>query len=96
MPLDPDRLLRYPLPDVRQRLNRRDTAFYALSVGLGHDPLNRPALDFVDFDRPGFQAMPLMAVVAGYPGFWLGRPDTGVDAARLVRSTEDDHEPSRS
>jgi len=84
MPLDPEKLMRYPIPEVRQQLTRRDTAFYALSIGLGCDPLNRQALDFVDGNRPGFRALPLMALVAGYPGFWLGRSDTGVDAKRLV------------
>jgi len=84
MPLDPERLLRYPIPDVKHHLDRHSTALYALSVGLGIDPLDRQSLDFVDFNRPGFQALPLMAVVAAYPGFWLGKPDTGVDATRLV------------
>jgi hypothetical protein len=84
MPLDLERLLRYPIPDVRHHLDRHSTALYALSVGLGIDPLDRQSLDFVDFNRPGFQALPLMAVVAAYPGFWLGKPDTGVDATRLV------------
>ena len=29
----------YPIPEGRQTLSRRDAAFYALSVGLGQDPV---------------------------------------------------------
>ncbi|MBD1599364.1 MaoC/PaaZ C-terminal domain-containing protein [Pseudomonas typographi] len=83
MPLDPQKLLAYPIPDVRQALTRRDVAFYALSVGLGQNPTDRPALNFVD-PAQDFRMFPLMPVVLAYPGFWLGNPDTGVDALRLV------------
>jgi acyl dehydratase len=83
MRLDPEKLLSYPIPDVRQHLTRRDTAFYALSVGMGMNPMDRHALDYVDSAR-NFRALPIMAVVLAYPGFWLGNPNTGVNALKLV------------
>ncbi|KAB0740414.1 3-alpha,7-alpha,12-alpha-trihydroxy-5-beta-cholest-24-enoyl-CoA hydratase, partial [Pseudomonas aeruginosa] len=87
MALDPEVLLNYPIPEVRQRYSRRDTAFYALSLGLGGDPLDERQLAFVD-PRRELRALPCMALVLGHPGFWLGRPDTGVDALRLVHGEQ--------
>jgi acyl dehydratase len=84
--LDPERLLAWPVPEIRQELTRRDTMLYALSVGLGQDPLDEAALPFLDERR--LVALPSMAVVLGYPGFWLGDPGTGVDAVRLVHGEQ--------
>lgn len=87
MPIDAQALLRYPIPDVRQRLTARDAVLYALSVGLGQDPLDARQLDFVDHHRT-LRALPFMAVVLGHPGFWLADPRTGVDALRLVHGEQ--------
>ncbi len=70
MALDPEVLLNYPIPEVRQRYSRRDSAFYALSLGLGGDPLDERQLAYVDPCRD-LQALPCMALVLGHPGFWL-------------------------
>jgi acyl dehydratase len=86
MPLDPDWLLRYPIPEVSETRTRKDTMLYALSIGLGHDPMDAWQRRFVT--EPALVALPTMAVVLGYPGFWLGRPDTGVDATRLVHGEQ--------
>ncbi|MBU0724037.1 MAG: MaoC family dehydratase N-terminal domain-containing protein [Alphaproteobacteria bacterium] len=87
MAINPDTLLNFPIPEVRQILTRRDSVFYALSIGLGHDPMDERQLDFVDHHRT-LQAMPSMAVVLGHPGFWLGNPATGVDAVRIVHGEQ--------
>ncbi|VTQ08575.1 3-alpha,7-alpha, 12-alpha-trihydroxy-5-beta-cholest-24-enoyl-CoA hydratase [Pseudomonas aeruginosa] len=87
MALDPEVLLNYPIPEVRQRYSRRDSAFYALSLGLGGDPLDERQLAYVDPCRD-LQALPCMALVLGHPGFWLGNPATGVDALRLVHGEQ--------
>lgn len=87
MAIDYEKLLNYPIPEVRQRLSKRDTIFYALSVGIGQDPLDRRQLDFVDQHRE-LRPLPSMAVVLCHPGFWLGNPATGVDAVRLVHGEQ--------
>ncbi len=87
MPIDAEALLRFPIPDVRQRLNAHDAVLYALSIGLGQDPLDTRQLAFVDHHRP-LRALPFMAVVLGHPGFWLADPGTGVDAVRLVHGEQ--------
>lgn len=86
MPVDPGHLLSYRIPEIVQDLNVRDTILYALSVGLGADPMDLDQLRFVYED--GLQALPTMAVVLGYAGFWLGRSDTGVDSVRVVHGEQ--------
>ena len=82
-----DRLLAFPIPEVRQSLTKRDTIFYALSTGLGADPLDLRQLDFVDHHR-ALKAMPSLALVLGHPGFWAANPATGIDATRLVHGEQ--------
>ncbi|MDJ0388472.1 MaoC/PaaZ C-terminal domain-containing protein [Roseomonas sp. E05] len=85
--IDYEKLLNFPIPEVRQRVTPRDAVFYALSVGLGQDPLDKRQLDYVDAHRR-LRVLPSMAVVLGHPGFWLGNPATGVDAVRLVHGEQ--------
>jgi len=87
MAIDYEKLLNFPIPEVRQTLTRRDSVFYALSVGLGQDPMDERQLDFVDHHRD-LKAMPSMAVVLGHPGFWLRNHETGVDAVRVVHGEQ--------
>lgn len=88
MPIDVEKLLDYPIPVVRQTLTRQQSALYALSVGMGTDPLDEQQLDYVDFGRP-MRAMPSMAVVLGHPGFWLGDPRSGVDPSCVVHGEQE-------
>lgn len=87
MTIDPDRLLNFPIPEVRERITKRDTIFYALSVGLGQDPMDTRQLDFVDHHRK-LRALPWMALVLGHPGFWLADSRTGVDPVKLVHGEQ--------
>jgi acyl dehydratase len=87
MPLDPERLLNYPIPEVQQTYTKRDVVFYALSIGLGQDPLDERQLDFVDAHRP-LKVFPTLPVVLAHPGFWLARPETGVDAVKVVHGEQ--------
>jgi len=87
MAIDAQKLLDFPIPEIRQTLRWQDCALYALSLGLGADPLDEAALRYVT-EGPGMLALPSMAVVLGYPGFWLADPATGVDALRLVHGEQ--------
>jgi len=87
MAIEYEKLLNYPIPEVRQSLTRQDAAFYALSIGLGQDPMDARQLDFVDHHR-AMQAVPSMAVVLCHPGFWVRDERTGVDAVRVVHGEQ--------
>lgn len=86
--IDYEKLLNYAIPEVRQRVTPRDAVLYALSIGFGQDPMEERQIPFVSTHR-GPVVVPAMAVVLGHPGFWLGRPDTGVDAVKLVHGEQE-------
>lgn len=89
MAIDANHLLAYRIDDVSQRYTERDSAFYALTVGMGRDPLDESRLAFVDPSRGASQrAVPSMALVLGYPGFWMVRPDTTIDPTRILHGTQ--------
>lgn len=76
-------------PPVGQSYTERDTMLYALSLGLGNDPLNAAALPFVFEGAAGeLRALPTQAVVLGYPGFWAREADTGIDWVKLLHGEQ--------
>jgi acyl dehydratase len=84
--IDYDKLMRWQFPPVRQSLRKTDCILYALGVGLGGDPLDPAQLRFVY--EEGLQALPTLAVVLAYPGFWVKDPDTGIDWVRVVHGEQ--------
>jgi acyl dehydratase len=82
-----EQLLDYPIPEGRQTLSRRDVALYALSVGLGQDPMDVHQLPFVDSTK-ALPALPFMAVVLAQHGFWMAEPRTGIDVLRVVHGEQ--------
>ncbi|MFN3853529.1 MAG: MaoC/PaaZ C-terminal domain-containing protein [Phreatobacter sp.] len=86
MPIDYNKLKSWPFPDLEHRYEAKDTILYALGVGCGGDPLDRSELPFVY--EEGLKALPTMAVVLGYPGFWLKDPNTGVDWRKVLHGEQ--------
>lgn len=76
-------LLHYPIPEVREHYEPRDCALYALSLGLGQDPLDERTLAFVGGGE-AVTPFPTLPLVLGDPGFWVANRDTGVDARQVV------------
>ena len=87
MALDYDKMMGLGALETRQTLTRRDTILYALGVGVGSDdPLAAATLRYVYED--GLQALPSMAVVLGYPGFWLKDPQYGLDWKKILHGEQ--------
>lgn len=86
MAIDVARLKHWPFQPVEQRYTARDTILYALGLGLGQDPMDRAQLRFVYED--GLQALPTLALVLGYPGFWAKDPATGIDWVKLLHGEQ--------
>ena len=82
MPIVYDKLLALKIPDVEQSYGPKDCMLYALGVGLGLDPMDEQQLAFV-YEK-NLKALPTMAVVIGYPGFWAKELDTGIDWVKVV------------
>ncbi len=85
MPIDPQHLLSLPSRVTRHRYAERDCMLYALGVGAGRRSDARD-LRFVYED--GLQALPTMAVVLGYPGFWQKEPQYGIDWRRVLHAEQ--------
>ncbi|VTU46295.1 Enoyl reductase domain of yeast-type FAS1 (plasmid) [Variovorax sp. SRS16] len=81
---DPGALRRFDIERVEHEWRPRDCALYAVSCGMGHDPLDESQLRFADETRSDHVALPSMALVLAYPGFWLARSGTTADPARLM------------
>ncbi|MBR0668780.1 3-alpha,7-alpha,12-alpha-trihydroxy-5-beta-cholest-24-enoyl-CoA hydratase [Roseomonas hellenica] len=86
MPIEYEKLLNFPIPEIRQTLRWQDTALYNFSVGLGQDPMDKAQLDFLY--EPRLKALPSLAVVLGYPGFWVRDPASGVDWVKVVHGEQ--------
>ncbi len=84
--IDPAKLLSLTIPDIAQTYGAKDTILYALGVGLGLDPTNEQELAFVY--EHGLKALPTMATVLGYPGFWIRNLDTGIDWVKVVHGEQ--------
>ena len=77
----------FAIPEARQTFGPLDAVRYALSIGLGRDPLDPWQLQFVD-DHKGPRIVPSFCSVLGHPGFWLADPRTTVDAGRVVHAEQ--------
>jgi acyl dehydratase len=86
MAVDYEHLKAFDIPEVTQTVSPRDCALYALSIGMGFDPMDERQLPYLR--QEAITAMPAMANVLGYAGFWLADPRTGVDAVKLVHGEQ--------
>jgi acyl dehydratase len=82
MPIVYDELLALKIPEIEHSYGPKDCMLYALGVGLGLDPLDQDQLAFV-YEK-SLKVLPTMAVVLGYPGFWVKELDTGIDWVKVV------------
>lgn len=74
---DPDKLIRRQFAPIEQTYTDQHALLHALAVGYGDDPLDVGELPFVY--EQGKRVAPTLALVVGYPGFWMMEPDTGID-----------------
>ncbi|WP_434666151.1 MaoC/PaaZ C-terminal domain-containing protein [Paraburkholderia sp. A3BS-1L] len=93
MPINPAQLLARQFPVIEQVFSNRDTQLYALGVGVGADPLDAGQLRYVYEGRDGqlLRAMPTMANVLAYPGFWAREADTGITWQKLLHAEQEIH-----
>ncbi|HEY2759005.1 MAG TPA: MaoC/PaaZ C-terminal domain-containing protein [Pseudolabrys sp.] len=86
MPLDPDKLLAFKIPDVEQTYSPKDCILYALGVGLGLDPLDVNQLAFVT--EKNLKVLPTYALVQGYAPYWIFEADAGVTREKTVHGEQ--------
>lgn len=86
MALDYDLIKNWTFDDVRQTYTEKDSILYALSIGLGQDPLN--ASQLLAVYEADLKVFPTMAAVLGYPGFWMQDPKAGITWVKLVHGEQ--------
>ncbi len=86
MPLDPEAILSRAFPNVRQVVTERDCMLYALSLGLGADPVNPRELAYV-YEK-GLEVFPTMPVILGRPGVWMDDPRLGITRSMAVHGAQ--------
>ncbi len=79
-------LIDYPITDVEHEVKHDDCILYALSAGLGANTSDHKQLRYLFEDN--LLALPTMANVIGYPGFWLGEAETGVDWKQVLHGEQ--------
>lgn len=79
MPLDYARLMSLPPIVTRQEISERDTILYALGVG---------ATDLRHVYEEGLEALPTMAVVIAYPGFFAKEPRYGLTWQKILHGEQ--------
>ncbi|WP_028079107.1 MaoC/PaaZ C-terminal domain-containing protein [Solimonas soli] len=86
MPAQYDQLLQLAIPDSRQTYTATDAMRYALSLGLGADPLDEAQLAYV-YEK-NLRVLPTMGVVLAHPGFWARELDSGIDWVKIVHAEQ--------
>src|SRR3954451_24729172 len=82
-----DKLLALKIPDVERTYTKRDPVFYALSLGLGQDPMDAAQLAFVLESDP--KVLPNFPVVVAQAGMAARELDSGMDWVKIVHGEPD-------
>jgi acyl dehydratase len=86
MAIDYEKLLRLKIPDAQHSYLPKDAILYALSLGVGADPLDEGQLRFCY--EQDLRVLPTLGVVLAHPGFWPKTLDTGLDWVRIVHAEQ--------
>ena len=83
------KLMGWTFEDIEHSYTSDFSMLYALSVGVGADPLDERQLRFVNDVVDGTPlALPTLCTVVGFPGTWMRHPDTGIDVLKIVHGEE--------
>ena len=86
MALNIDYLQGFAFPALHTVISDRDAMLYALTIGLGRDPLDPHDLRYVyERDLKVFATLPL---VIGHPGNWMIDPQTGITRSMVVHGAQ--------
>ncbi|MDP3668813.1 MAG: MaoC/PaaZ C-terminal domain-containing protein [Telluria sp.] len=86
MPINRDFLLNWSMDPVLDSYTDKQTMFYALSLGLGADPLDEAQLRFV-YEK-GLAAFPTMPVVMCLPTGWAVDPRAGLNYRMMLHGEQ--------
>ena len=86
MPLNAAAILAHPFAQYEQTIADRDAMLFALSVGMGRDPMNLDELPYVYEEQ--LKIFPTLPIVLGHPGPWMADAVFGINRQMLVHGTQ--------
>lgn len=86
MPINREFLLDWQMEPVIETYSEKDAMFYALSLGLGSDPLDPLQLQYVYEDN--LKVFPTYPVVLCSPQGWALNPNAGLNYRMMVHSEQ--------
>lgn len=86
MPLNAEAILAHRFEPCEQTISDKDAMLFALSIGIGRDPLDRLELDYVFEEK--LKTFPTLPIVLGHPGPWMADPKFAIDRQMLVHGTQ--------
>lgn len=86
MPINREFLLDWQMEPVIETYSEKDAMFYALSLGIGSDPLDPLQLQYVYEDN--LKVFPTYPVVLCSPQGWALNPNAGLDYRMMVHSEQ--------
>ncbi len=86
MPLNSDAILAHLFTPYEQAITDKDAMVFALSVGMGTDPMDLDELPYVYEER--LKVFPTLPIVLGHPGPWMADPKFGINRQMLVHGTQ--------
>ena len=81
-----DILQSFKLDDKSHDYRASETILYALGLGYGSDPSDEHQLAFVY--EEGLKAVPSMCNTIAHPGFWINRPELGIDWVKVLHAEQ--------
>jgi len=82
-----DFVRRLTFTPISQRYDERDSALYALSLGMGDDPTDEDELPYV-YEGRGPAAVPSQCVTLCWPPFWHREPEMGISWRRVLHGEQ--------
>ena len=79
-----EKLLALKVPEKTVHYTAKDCQLYALSLGLGSDPMNLAELDFV-YEK-NLKVLPSLSMTLAHPGFWARDLDSGLDWVKILHA----------
>src|SRR5215468_5566980 len=76
-PMNLDHVTACRFEPIEHSYDWHDAALYAISLGMGDDPLDEDELPYV-YEGRDQRAVPSMSVTLGWPPLWIAEPETGI------------------
>lgn len=86
MTLNAQAIFAHQFEPFEQVVSDKDAILFALSIGVGRDPLDLNELGYVY--EANLKTFPTLPIVLGHPGPWMANPTLGITRHMLVHASQ--------